>query len=114
MQLHSSIKGSKARVGSVGSHDFPEPPRSFFCFFVFAVFGCHTILAERRWCWVHNTHSPHNMSMLLEAVHRVNVQRVAALLARGADVNTTDAQGVTPLIIACERGKISRTRRVRR
>lgn len=49
------------------------------------------------------------MSMLLEAVHRVNVQRAAALLARGADVNTTDAQGVTPLIIACERGKISQT-----
>lgn len=45
------------------------------------------------------------MSMLLEAVHRVNVARAAALLLRGADVNTTDAQGVTPLIIACERGE---------
>lgn len=45
------------------------------------------------------------MSMLLEAVHKVNVPRAAALLLRGADVNTTDAQGVTPLIIACERGE---------
>lgn len=41
---------------------------------------------------------------LLEAVHRVNVPRVTSLLFRGADVNMTDAQGVTPLIIACERG----------
>lgn len=43
--------------------------------------------------------------MLLEAVHRVNIPRAAALLLRGADVNMTDAQGVTPLIIACERGE---------
>ena len=35
----------------------------------------------------------------------MNVPRAAALLLRGADVNTTDAQGVTPLIIACERGE---------
>lgn len=41
---------------------------------------------------------------LLEAVHRVNVSHAAALLFRGADVNNTDAAGVTPLIIACERG----------
>ncbi|CAM9663838.1 unnamed protein product, partial [Ectocarpus sp. 4 AP-2014] len=57
-------------------------------------------------CLEHHSHSPHKMSMLLEAVHRVNIQRAAALLARGADVNTTDAQGVTPLIIACERGEL--------
>lgn len=44
---------------------------------------------------------------LLEAVHRVNVPRAAALLFRGANVNVTDDQGVTPLIIACERGEQS-------
>lgn len=55
----------------------------------------------------HSSNLPGEMSMLLEAVHRVNVPRAAALLLRGADVNTTDNQGVTPLIIACERGERS-------
>ena len=45
------------------------------------------------------------MTNLLEAVHQENLPRVKALLSRGADVNTADSHGVTPLIIACERGE---------
>lgn len=41
---------------------------------------------------------------LLEAVAKVDVPRVASLLFRGENVNVTDAAGVTPLMIACDRG----------
>lgn len=42
---------------------------------------------------------------LLDAVHRADVDRAAALLFRGADVNVRDGpRGVTPLLIACHRG----------
>lgn len=47
---------------------------------------------------------PWGAMSLLEAVHRVDVARVDALLSRGANVNGSDGQGVTPLIIASERG----------